>query len=152
MDVEFESFVEMVGPRLRAALVAAYGEDAGLDAAAEALAYAWEHWERLRSMQNPAGYLYRVGQSAARRLHRRPTLLPEPAAGRMPDFEPALLPALDSLSEAQRVCVVLVHGFAWRQVDVAELLEIESATVRTHLSRGLRKLNHALEGSSHASS
>jgi RNA polymerase sigma-70 factor (ECF subfamily) len=152
MIVEFESFVEMVGPRLRAALVAAYGEDTGLDAAAEALAYAWEHWERLRPMQNPAGYLYRVGQSAAKRLHQRPTLLPVPPASRLPDFEPGLLPALDELSESQRVCVVLVHAFAWRQVDVAELLEIESATVRTHLSRGIRKLQYALEGEAHVQS
>jgi len=34
---------------------------------AEALAYAWENWDRLSSMKNPVGYLYRVGQSRARR-------------------------------------------------------------------------------------
>jgi hypothetical protein len=61
--VEFEEFAESTGPRLRAALVAAYGPTDGLDAAAEALAYGWE---RLGSMLNPAGYLHRVGQTAAR--------------------------------------------------------------------------------------
>jgi len=56
-------FVERTGSRLRAALVAAYGPDVGADAAAEALAYGFEHWDELESMSNPAGYLYRVGQT-----------------------------------------------------------------------------------------
>lgn len=53
--VEFEEFAEAVGPRLRAGLVAAYGPTDGLDAAAEALAYGWEHWDRMGSMLNPDG-------------------------------------------------------------------------------------------------
>jgi hypothetical protein len=44
---EFEQFMAIAEPRLRVALVAAYGPDRGREAAAEALAYAWEHWERL---------------------------------------------------------------------------------------------------------
>ncbi len=41
----FEAFVRDAEPRLRRALVAAYGPEQGRDAAAEALAYAWEHWD-----------------------------------------------------------------------------------------------------------
>jgi RNA polymerase sigma-70 factor (ECF subfamily) len=59
--VTFEQFVRERGPGLRAALVAAYGPQIGLDAASEALAYGWEQWARLRTMENPAGYLFRVG-------------------------------------------------------------------------------------------
>jgi hypothetical protein len=43
----FEAFVADAEPRLRHALVAAYGFEEGRDAAAEALAYAWEHWRAL---------------------------------------------------------------------------------------------------------
>ncbi len=64
----FEAFVRDVEPRLRRALVAAYGFEDGRDAAAEALGYAWEHWERLHDMANLPGYLYRVGQSRRRRF------------------------------------------------------------------------------------
>ena len=39
----FETFFAETEPRLRRALVAAYGPERGRDAAAEALAYAWEH-------------------------------------------------------------------------------------------------------------
>ena len=144
-DVEFEEFVANAGPRLRGALVAAYGSDPGLDAAAEALAYAWEHWDRLSKMENPAGYLYRVGQSCARRTFKEPAILPTPEHCVLPDFEPQLLPALGKLSENQRVVVVLVHGFGWRHVEVAELLCIEPGTVRTHLARGLCRLQEDFE-------
>ncbi|MEQ9163039.1 MAG: sigma factor-like helix-turn-helix DNA-binding protein, partial [Ilumatobacter fluminis] len=116
-----------------------------LDAAAEALAYGWEHWDELSSMLNPAGYLYRVGQTAARRERRQPPQLPVPDPVEMPDFEPGLVPALEQLTEPQRVCVMLVHSFGWSQVDVADLLGVGESTVRTHLSRGLNKLRDAFE-------
>lgn len=135
----------MVGPRLRAGLVAAYGPNDGLDAAAEALAYGWEHWERLGTMLNPAGYLYRVGQTAARRSRQPLPRLPVPDPVELPEFEPGLASALEQLTEPQRVCVMLVYSFGWPQVDAADLLNIDPSTVRTHLARGLSKLQAALE-------
>ena len=42
----FTQFVEEVEGRLRHALVARYGLDLGRESAAEAMAYAWENWER----------------------------------------------------------------------------------------------------------
>jgi hypothetical protein len=48
----FEAFFRKTEPRLRRALVAACGPDLGRDAASEALAYAWEHWDRLSEMAN----------------------------------------------------------------------------------------------------
>jgi hypothetical protein len=41
----FAEFFAIAEPKLRRALVAAYGVDRGREAAAEALTYAWEHWE-----------------------------------------------------------------------------------------------------------
>ncbi len=55
LELAFEAFFRDTEPKLRRALVATYGPDQGRDAAAEALAYAWEHWERLSKMANPAG-------------------------------------------------------------------------------------------------
>lgn len=145
LGVTFDHFAGLAGPRLRAGLVAAYGPDVGLDAAAAALAYGWENWSRVSAMANPAGYLYRVGQTEARRLRRRQGYLAVPAPEELPDFEPGLIPALEALSEHQRIAVVLVHGFGWSLVDVAELLDISPSTIRTHLSRALQRLQAALE-------
>jgi hypothetical protein len=94
--VTYEEFVRRDGVGLRAGLVAAYGSEVGADAAAEALAYGFEHWGRVGGMDNAAGYLYRVGQSEARR-HFRPTgYLPAAPAPDLPDFEPGLAPALEA--------------------------------------------------------
>lgn len=55
----FEAFAEEAAPRLRHALVARFGPEVGVDAATEALLYAWHNWERVAAMTNPIGYLYR---------------------------------------------------------------------------------------------
>ncbi len=141
----FEEFAATSARRVRAALVAAYGPDVGMDAASEAMAYGWENWDRLEAMGNPAGYMFRVGQSAARKLRRPHGLLPAPDPQHLPDVEPKLVPALNDLSEQQRICVVLVHAYGWPQVEVAEMLEITAQTVRTHLHRGMARLQAALE-------
>ena len=148
--VTFEEFAGSEGVRLRAALVAAFGAEVGLDVAAEAIAYGWEHWERLRVMDNPSGYLYRVGQHAAGRRRRPRVLLPQPEPEVLPAFEPRLLPALAALTESQRVAVVLVHGYGWSQTEVARLLDVSHATVRTHLARALVHLQKVLEVREHA--
>ena len=62
--------MEEYGARLRRALVAANGVQIGNDACADALAWGWEHRTTVMAMEHPVAYLYRVGQSAARR-HRR---------------------------------------------------------------------------------
>ena len=143
--VSYEEFVERNGSRLRAALVAAYGPDIGADAAAEALAYGFERWDELESMSNPAGYLYRVGQSEARRHFRPNGFMPAVAPPGLPEFEPGLSPALESLTEPQRIGVVLVHALGWSLVETAEILGVDVSTARTHIARGLAKLRSALE-------
>jgi DNA-directed RNA polymerase specialized sigma24 family protein len=138
----FERFVGRVEPPLRRALVALYGTDAGRDATAEALAYAWEHWGRVRGMENPAGYLFRVAQTRSRR-RRAPVVYELPRTGDT-WIEPGLAAALRSLSANQRLAVVLVHGFGWRATEVAELSGVKATTVQNHLERGLRRLRRSL--------
>ena len=144
---EFTAFVAEVEPRLDRALFAAYGA-LGPDALADGLAYAWEHWRRVRSMANPSGYVYRVACSRARR-RRTPLFLPEVEDGRLPDVEPRLTGELERLSERQRIAVVLVHGFEWTHPEVAEVLGVSVSTVRNHLARGMKRLRDGLEVEEH---
>jgi hypothetical protein len=65
---EFEELFTQAEPRLRRALVAAFGGERVREALAEAMAWAWQHWEHVPGMANPAGYLYRVGRSRTRGL------------------------------------------------------------------------------------
>jgi len=139
---EFEAFMQEGEPRLRRALVAAYGFEDGRDATADALAYAWEHWERVQGMPNAMGYLFRVAQSSRRR--RRAPVLYDVSG--WPDhlFEPGLPSALAALSRRQRTVVVLVHGFGYTLREVAELTGMRRTTVQNHSDRGLARLRHKL--------
>jgi DNA-directed RNA polymerase specialized sigma24 family protein len=143
---EFAAFVARAEPPLRRALVATYGPVVGREAAVDALSWAWEHWERLEPMENPVGYLYRVGQTAARRhLRHRTLMLPSPDPVLVPEVSPELAPALATLSEQQRAAVVLVHGYGVSQRESADLLDIGVSTLREHLTRGMARLRLALE-------
>lgn len=147
--MNFEGFLAENRARLLAGLVAAYGPELGQEAAAEAEAYGWQHWDRLRNMDNPTGYLYRVGQSSIR-PHLRPAgYLPAKPNDGLPEFEPGLAPALEALSDQQRTAVVLVHALGWSLTDAAALLDIDMSTVRTHVQRGLEKLRSALKVEAH---
>jgi RNA polymerase sigma factor (sigma-70 family) len=142
----FERFAIEVEPRLRRALVATYGTQVGREATVDALAYAWEHREQIVGMANPAGYLYRVGQTSARYQLKTPPMSPLPSPAAESRFEPGLRPALTALTEQQRTVVLLVHGYGWSQREVARLLGLSASTVRNHLGRAMRHLRKALEG------
>jgi RNA polymerase sigma factor (sigma-70 family) len=134
----FEAFVAEAEPALRRALVAVYGFEEGRDAVAEALAYAWEHWDRVAAMSNLRGYLFRVAQSRSRR-RRSPVLFDSPDTGEH-HFEPALPAALAALTQRQRLAVVLVHGYGYTHREVAELTGIKQTSVQNHVERGLARL------------
>jgi DNA-directed RNA polymerase specialized sigma24 family protein len=135
----FDEFVAEVRPRLARAFAAAYGIERGQEALAEAMGYAWEHFEVVGAMENPAGYLYRVGQSRSRPRRRR-AVFPPPASLGLPEVEPRLAGAIEGLSERQRACVMLVLAFEWTHEEVADLLGLSRSTVQNHVERGLQSL------------
>jgi DNA-directed RNA polymerase specialized sigma24 family protein len=141
----FEEFFVRVEPRLRAALTALYGADMGREATAEAMAWSFEHWHRVQTLEHPVGYLYRVGQTRTRRLRRRAPTTFAPEFTSIPDVDPRLAGALAGLPERQRVAVLLVYGDDWSQRDVAALMGITASTVATHVARALEHLRHGLE-------
>jgi DNA-directed RNA polymerase specialized sigma24 family protein len=145
---EFEAFVGRVESKLRIALVAVFGQELGREAAAESLAYGWEHWDRVSKMDNAVGYLYRVGRTSQRR-RKEPKWLPAPV-DTTPHVEPGLPAALEKLSERQRLAVVLVHAYGWDRADVAGLAQVSVSAVDTHLARGLSKLRTSLGVEAHA--
>ncbi len=145
---DFERFVADVEPRLRQGLVAAFGAAVGREAAADALAWAWQNWERVREIESPVGYLYRVGRTLAVRSGARDVPVAELAPGvALPDdsFEPGLAPAIARLSEVQRSAVVLVAGFGYTLREAAEVLGVTASTVHRDCERALARLRSDLE-------
>ena len=126
--------------------MATFGQADGRAACVDALSWAWEHWGTVRELENPVGYLYRVGRTAARRSRGRPL----PVADRGvhvddPSVSPELIAALALLSAQQRTAVMLVHAFGWTHRETAELLEITTSSVQTHVQRGLSQLRAQID-------
>ncbi len=144
---EFERFLVAVERRLRHALVARYGHERGREATAEALAWAWQHWDRIGSLERPVAYLYRVGQSRTRGRLKR-VLVERETSGEI-NFEPALASALRSLSSRQRIAVLLVDGSDWTLSEVGELLGVTPSTVQYHVERGRQRLRQQLKVGEH---
>ncbi|MEM8746217.1 MAG: sigma-70 family RNA polymerase sigma factor [Actinomycetota bacterium] len=148
----FETFFRAEEPLLRRSLCARYGAVVGRAAAVDALSYAWEHWDRVSVMDNPVGYLFRVGQSASRR--HRPQRIPGEAITRSgasapaeveTSIDPDLADALSALPERQRLAVLLVHGLGFTQREAARILDVSPSTVQTHVERALGALRARLE-------
>lgn len=141
-DEDFEEFVRDAEPRLRRALIGAVGTDRVEDAVGEALAYAFAHWAEVKTMNNPVGYLYRVGQSRTRRRKTLRLFRREPDS--IPEIEPGLVDALAALPDSQRIAVWLAHGCAWSHTEIAEVLSTSTSSVATHVARGLERLRSEL--------
>lgn len=148
----YTDFVLKQQDALRRALIAGFGPEVGREAAEEALIYGWRHWPRVRTLDNPTGYLYRVGHRTAIKLSRpRPRpLFPASAPTENPDVEPMLPRALAHLSERQRAVVVLVHAYGFSQREAARLLGLSKGSVQRHLERGLHRLRSELGVTQHA--
>jgi DNA-directed RNA polymerase specialized sigma24 family protein len=140
----FEALAQAVEVRVRRGLVAAYGPVVGLEAAADAMSWAWEHRDRLASIEHPAAYLFRVGQTSVRRSRRRTQPYPVPTPQELPSVEPGLARAVAALSPQQRAAVLLVHGEGWTLREAADLMGISVSTLREHRDRALGHLRAAL--------
>lgn len=140
--------LDRVTPSVRRALVSRYGVEVGTDAAADAIAWGWEHADSIVTMANPGGYLYRVGQTSARRAHRRirRSAFPvEPVWEDAPELPGDVFDALHRLKPDQRVSVLMVHGYGFSYRETAELMDVSEAAVRNHLHRGMERLRSDLE-------
>lgn len=145
---DFDAFTATDGKHLQQALVAAYGPDDGADLYADAMLRAWADWDHVGSMANPAGYLWRVARSNHRRYrrwYRRPKFPSRPVLDRTDLTDPDLFLSLGSLSDAERVAVVMVHAHRATYQEVADLLDVPVTTVNNLVHRGLNRLRAALE-------
>ena len=144
-QLAFAQFMADAEPKLRRAFITRYGSEVGREVTADALAYGWEHWNQVQGMKNPTGYLFRVGQSAARRHHRKQRPVIDRPSVDDHAVEPALAAGLAKLSERQRSLVLLVHGYGYSIAEAASISGISKASAQRHMERGLAHLRSHLE-------
>lgn len=142
----FELFFGEAEPLIRRALVSRFGAELGRDSTAEGFAVAWRSWDRVQTMENRTGYVYRTSERWAVRqtTREKPTVVePEVSIDRYPDHELAM--ALAELSPKQRQAVVLVQGYGLSHREAAELLGCARSSLQNHVERGMKRLRQHLE-------
>jgi RNA polymerase sigma-70 factor (sigma-E family) len=150
MDDGFDSFVVQRYDRLRHSAFLLTGDLATAeDVVQTALAKAWVAWGRIKT--NPDSYVYRIVVNTHISWWRRKWRdeLPSRDVPEHPDphdfttevvRRQALLAAIGGLSRRQRVIVVLHYFEQLTLAQCAEVLGCSLGTVKTQLSRALKRL------------
>jgi RNA polymerase sigma-70 factor (ECF subfamily) len=116
------------------------------EAVDEAMARAYQRWGHVSTLDNPGGWVYRVGLnwslSLLRRVKRRqPVWMSHPEHTPAPTMQdPAIDRALASLPVDQRAVVVCRLLMGLPELQTADVLGIRPGTVKSRLHRALEKL------------
>jgi DNA-directed RNA polymerase specialized sigma24 family protein len=148
---EFSDWYVREHRRVVASLAAVSGNaDAARDAADEAFVRALAHWERVRVMDAPAGWVYRVAMNVLRRdlrRRRRETVLLRrrtQVVAPLPTH-PELWEAVRALPERQRIAVVLRFVADLPEAEIASVMGIARGTVSATLSAARASLARWLD-------
>jgi RNA polymerase sigma-70 factor (ECF subfamily) len=141
-----EFFAAQSGNLLRILTVITGSRLEAEDIVQEAFTRVFQHWDRVREMENPAGYLERTAMNVFRSQYRRATVAVRRTIGTAPEqdaFEAiedrdVATRALAILTPRQRAAVVLTEGLGYSGDETARLLGIKPSTVwaLTHQARG----------------
>ena len=148
--VRFESFYADRRDRVARALALTLGDvHLAAEAADEAMARAYQRWDRVAAFDDPGAWVYRVGLNWATSVLRRRRRAPQPRAERGPTdvdppAEPAVLAALADLDVAQRAVVVCRFYLGLSEAETAAALGIRPGTAKSRLHRALRSLQPRL--------
>ena len=151
---EFASWYREQHPRVLGALTIVAGStDVAADATAEAFVRAYERWDRVRAMESPGGWLYRVALNVVRRrarrlgterdLLRRVVLRaapPDPASSAPSSLEPEVWEAVRALPDRQRTAIVLRYVLDLPEAEMAELMGVTRGAVSSYLTTARRRL------------
>ena len=103
---------------------------------------------RLDEIRKPGAYLRSAVVSRCRSALRRRRVMsmhpPEPPAG-LADSAGELWDVLGKLPEDQRIAVVLRYYGGYKASEIAKIVDMPGATVRSHLRRGLTALRKELD-------
>jgi RNA polymerase sigma-70 factor (sigma-E family) len=154
-DVAFDEWVAARVPALmRFAYLVTGSQDAAEEAVQSALAAACEKWSRVRRTQDPDAYVRRMIANAHvtqwRRFGRRVVVaeVPERQSADHADTlatSDAVWRVCATLPRQQRAAVVLRFYEDLDYPEIARILGVAEATVRSHIHRALNALRDELE-------
>jgi RNA polymerase sigma-70 factor (ECF subfamily) len=119
----------------------------------EAFLKIWERWERVRDLEDPAGYLYRTamnvwrsrGRRAAVAIRRTVRAVPPPDAMDEVDARDAVIRALAPLTPRQRAALVLTELLGLNSEEAGRALGVRPSTIRVLAARARTRLQEGME-------
>ncbi|MEV7229562.1 sigma factor-like helix-turn-helix DNA-binding protein [Polymorphospora sp. NPDC051019] len=150
---EFADFYRShLGKVYRALALTLGNDDLAREAADEAMTRAYAHWGRVSGLDNPGGWVFRVGLNWAtswwRKARREQVRLDDWLHPRTAGPDPVALAAraaVERLPLKQRGVVVCRVLLELSTAETAATLGISEGTVKSRLSRALTTLRQALE-------
>ena len=144
------------GSLIRFARFVTSDPDLAKDLVQDALLKAYLHWDRICELESPDAYVRRIivnqHTSVWRTLWRRHEVtnsrLVELSAGpcvEPPPHDPDLWAPIVKLSPMQRATVVLYYYEGLSEAEIAQYFGCSIGSVKTHLSRALRRLRSTLD-------
>lgn len=146
-DLLFTEFYRHDRDRLARGLALTLGDpDLAADAVDEAMARAYQRWDRVAGFESPGGWVYRVALNWSLSVLRRRRRPPRVQHDRDPQDiegvpEPDVLAALTELDVRQRAVVVCRFYLGLSEQETADALGIRPGTAKSRLHRALRHLN-----------
>ena len=143
---DFETWYLGEHARLFASLLVLSGDrDLAEDATDEALSRALQHWDRVREMESPGGWVYRVAVNRVRRVARRRALERRLVRRLVPRTDvPApggeVWDLVRTLPDRQRTAVVLRYLADLTESDIATVMGVTRGTVASTLADARRAL------------
>ena len=153
----FEEFFHDNYERLLRAMYLATGDrHEAEDLAQDAMARVLEHWDRVRRLEEPVAYVFRVALNRRRSLLRRVAVAvrrtppPDQDSSHEPttavDERDAIRQALDKLPQGQREALVLFDWLGMTDIQAATVLGISAGAARTRLHRARSAMREVLGG------
>ena len=147
--VDFDSFYRDCRRSVGRALALTLRDvDLATEVVDEALARAYQRWDRVGRLENPSGWVYRVALNHARsRIRRITRRQPAPSGDGFVEFsvvDPAIGAAIGALSVEHRAVVVCRLLLGWSELQTATSLGIRPGTVKSRLHRATRLLERRL--------
>lgn len=149
----FEAFFEAEHGRLLRALYLVTGNaEEAEELMQDAFVAVWERWDRVRTMDEPTGYLFRTAMNRYRSRLRRTARATRRAVGAAEggdafaaaEERDAVARALARLPERQRAAIVLTELLGYDSSEAGRILGVKDVTVRSLASQARASLRRAL--------